>query len=264
VSADAVTFAFGDLSAQAYGLARVGQTEEGASALALLFLGREPVAVLAEGGATEALRVAGEGPWSVRFADSSGAGFDLEFTAIGDPADVSPEVAEAGGMQGLEQLCRVTGTVRDATGKTVSVDALGQRGHQWGAPDWEDLALARTVTAWMAPDLAIAVTAIRQAGARGHDEEAIWGALLGEHGPTPIAEPRLSTTYDTDGRQQRAGLELWLSDDDGWARRAAGEVLCGSTLDLGRLRLDCAFFRWTMEGREGVGRYDLLRRPSGD
>ena len=73
------------------------------------------------------------------------------------------------------------------------------------------------------------------------------------------SSPRLSTTYDGDGRQRRAGLELWV-DEDGCPRRAAGEVVCGTSLDLGRLRLDCAFFRWRMEGREGVGRYDVLRR----
>ena len=61
------------------------------------------------------------------------------------------------------------------------------------------------------------------------------------------------------GRQRHAGLELWVGED-GFPRRAAGEVLCGTTLDLGRLRLDCAFFRWRMDGREGVGRYDVLRR----
>ena len=31
-------------------------------------------------------------------------------------------------------------------------------------------------------------------------------------------------------------------------------------MDLGALRLDSAFLRWRMEGREGVGRYDVLRR----
>jgi hypothetical protein len=49
-------------------------------------------------------------------------------------------------------------------------------------------------------------------------------------------------------------------DEDGLPRRAAGEVLCGTSLDLGRLRLDCAFFRWRMDGRSGFGRYDILRR----
>jgi hypothetical protein len=35
--------------------------------------------------------------------------------------------------------------------------------------------------------------------------------------------------------------------------------VCGTSLDLGRLRLDCAFFRWRMDGRTGFGRYDILR-----
>jgi hypothetical protein len=74
-----------------------------------------------------------------------------------------------------------------------------------------------------------------------------------------VLDPRVSTVYDADGRQRTAGLELYL-DEDGFPRRAAGEVMCGTTLDLGRLRLDCAFFRWRMEGRTGFGRYDLLRR----
>jgi hypothetical protein len=38
--------------------------------------------------------------------------------------------------------------------------------------------------------------------------------------------------------------------------------VAGTSLDLGRLRLDCAFFRWRSGGREGVGRYDVLRRIS--
>ena len=87
-------------------------------------------------------------------------------------------------------------------------------------------------------------------------------AVIGAGGSLRVDEPRLSTTYDEDGRQVRAGLELWVGEEDDYPRRAAGEVLCGSTLDLGDLRLDCAFLRWRMGGRSGVGRYDLLRRAS--
>ena len=51
------------------------------------------------------------------------------------------------------------------------------------------------------------------------------------------------------------------ADEDGeFPHRAAGEVLCGTTLDLGKLRVDCAFFEWRMGGRAGVGRYDIVRR----
>ncbi len=93
-----------------------------------------------------------------------------------------------------------------------------------------------------------------------HADEPVWAALLGPDGAAPIGDPRLSTTYDGDGRQRRAGLELWVDDDDEFPARGSGEVLCGSTLELGQLRLDCAFFRWRLEGHEGVGRYDVLRR----
>ena len=69
----------------------------------------------------------------------------------------------------------------------------------------------------------------------------------------------INPMQDVDTGALRRDLELYL-DEEGYPRRAAGEVLCGTTLDLGRLRLDCAFFAWHMEGREGVGRYDVLRR----
>jgi len=55
-----------------------------------------------------------------------------------------------------------------------------------------------------------------------------------------------------------------MSAEGGYARRAAGEVVCGTTVDLGDLRLDSAFFQWRMEGRTGTGRYDVMRRVDGD
>jgi hypothetical protein len=149
--------------------------------------------------------------------------------------------------------------------RRVTVDGLGQRGHSWGAPDWERIALARTVAAWLADDLSVSLTAIRPAGADHHEAELLAATVVSRDaesdGPraVPVADARLSTTYDGDGRQRAAGLEL-LMDGDGFARQAAGEVLCGTSLDLGRLRLDCAFFRWRMERRVGYGRYDVLRR----
>jgi hypothetical protein len=93
-----------------------------------------------------------------------------------------------------------------------------------------------------------------------HADEASWAALLDAGGAVAIDDPRLSTTYDGDGHPRRAGLELWVGEDDGYPRHATGEVICGSTLDLGQLRLDCAFVRWRMDGRSGCGRYDVLRR----
>ena len=71
---------------------------------------------------------------------------------------------------------------------------------------------------------------------------------------------RLSTTTDEADRQVRAGMELYLDKDAEFPYRGAGEVLTGSTLELGALRMDVAFFRWHIEGRTGVGRYDIMRR----
>ena len=53
-----------------------------------------------------------------------------------------------------------------------------------------------------------------------------------------------------------------LDDEDGYPQRASGRILCGSSLDLGQLRLDCAFFGWSLDGRPAVGRYDILRRAA--
>jgi hypothetical protein len=149
----------------------------------------------------------------------------------------------------------------------VSLDGLGQRGHSWGSPDWSRISLARTIGAWMGEDLAVSLAAIRPAGAEHHEDERVAATIL-DHDPesdapraSTVLDPRVSTVYDADGRQRAAGLELYL-DEDGFPRRAAGEVVCGTTLDLGRLRLDCAFFRWRMEGRTGFGRYDVLRRAA--
>jgi hypothetical protein len=276
---EAVTVAFGDPSAELYGVARLGLAEGGASGLALLFWRGEPVAVRAEGGAEidrpsswDEVSAAGLDTsvveplrsWRLQFAGDE-ASFDLDLEATGPLSELPPDhpVARVGGMTGYEQPVRVHGraTVGDAR---VAVDGLGQRGHSWGAPDWDRIELTRAVSAWMGDDLAVSLTAVRPAGKRDHEAEAVVASILdrdedGVPHAVDVADPRLSTTYDDDGRQRQAGLELWV-DEDGYPRRVAGELACGTSLDLGRLRLDCAFFRWRMEGRQGFGRYDVLRR----
>jgi hypothetical protein len=278
---DSVTFAFGDASAQLYGLARLGlsRSAEGArqgSALALLFSGREPVAALARGALPvaedagwKALELAGlaarvDAPldrWSVRFDAEDGQGFALEFAAVGEAAVLDPDDAAGrlGGMAGYDQPCRVRGTVRTG-GRERAFDGLGQRGHAWGDADWERIELARTVTAWTDASCA-ALTAIRPAGATDHAAERTWSAVWEPDGLLAVDDGRLSTTYDADGHTRRAGLELWAADAE-WPRRGTGEVLCGSSLDLGSLRLDCSFFSWHFEGHAGIGRYDIVRRAA--
>ena len=167
-------------------------------------------------------------------------------------------------MAGFDQAVHVAGSA-NVGGTRIAVDGLGQRGRSWGAPDWDRIALARTVGAWMEGDLAVSLTAIRPAGASHHEEERVAATILdtdpesGAPRASAVVDPRLSTTYDSDGHQIAAGLELFV-DEESVPRRAAGEARCGTILDLGRLRLKCAFFQWRMEGRRGVGRYDVLVR----
>ena len=269
---DAMTFAFADREAGFFGLARAGVADGQGSALGVLFAGREPVSLVAQGGfAIDAdadwdhLNLPGltvrtlepHARWHVSVDAPGGAGFELEFAAASAPAELTEDddAALLGGMAGHERLCRVTGT---AAGRPI--DCLGQRGRSWGVADWSRIALTRSLGAWLEDGSSLTVAAVRPEGAESHADEATWGALLDAEGAVPITDPRVSTTYDGDGHQRRVGLELWVGEEDDYPRRGAGQVLCGSSVELGQLRLDCAFFAWQLDGREGVGRYDLLRR----
>ena len=277
---DAVTFAFGDPAAKLYGLARVGAGGGGTSGFAIVYAGDQLV-----GATTQALHVAGAEveswesvtaagvhfeivspleAWTVGYAGEE-AKFDLRFEALSAPAVLESDspVAQIGGTEGYDQVCMVTGTVSHG-GRTYGVRCLGQRGHQWGTPDWGRIELARSLSAWMGPEKAVTLTAVRPAKTKHHGEEAVAAFLVDRGEPRAIFDPRLSTTYDGELRQRRAGLELWMSAEGGYARRAAGEVVCGTTVDLGDLRLDSAFFQWRMEGRSGTGRYDVMRRVDAD
>ncbi|HEY7077884.1 MAG TPA: hypothetical protein VH418_21050 [Solirubrobacteraceae bacterium] len=272
---DAVTFAWADATEELYGIARLGRgaAADGSpqgSALAILFAGRSPVGVLVRGGealpdagwerlALPGLETAVDVPlerWTV--SGEGGATFRLSFEAAGPPDELGAPAARAAGLTAYAQLCRVHGSVRVA-GRERPVNGVGQRSHGWGNPDWDGIELTRSLGIWFADGTGVLAGAVRPAGAQSHAEETTCASLVGRGGSLAVAEARLSTTTDGGGRQRRAGLELWL-DEEQSPHRAAGELLCGSTLDLGALRLDCAFLRWHMEGREGVGRYEVLRR----
>ena len=279
---DAVTIAFGDSAAGLYGTLRLGLAGGStASGLVLLFHDGELATVSAEGGlpvddpsswgtvsaagldmeTIEPLR-----RWRAQFAGDD-ASLDLEIESSAPPCELlaGDAVAKAGGMLGFDQPVRVRGSAQ-VNGRHITVDAVGQRGRSWGAPDWTSIQRTRVAGAWF-QDGAVSLSAILPEGSRGHGDEAISAVIFdpasGDEGFVRVGDPRLSTTFDAEGRQQRAALELWVTDD-GPPRRLWGEVVCGTTLDLGRLRLDCSFVRWRMDGREGVGRYDVLRRAPQD
>lgn len=275
--ADSVTVAFGDADTGTYGVARLGIVPGAGprvSALAVLFADGQPVGAVAQGQIDvaapdwDALEAAGVRmetfeplrAWRVAFAAEQ-ASFDVRLTAVTPPIELMPSspAAAAGGLTGYDQLVRAQGTITVA-GRERTISGLGQRTHAWGIADWERMEAVRTVGAWLGEDRAVGLQAVRPTSAPGHEQDAVSAWLLGEEGVLALDDARLSTTYDDEGRQRRAGLELWEREDSDFPHRMAGEVVCGSTLDLGALRLDTAFFRFRMEGREGTGRYDVLRR----
>jgi hypothetical protein len=274
---DAVTFAWADPAAELYGMARLGRgaADDGSlesSTLCVVFAGHAPVGVFARGGESlpdagwDGLQLPGlataiEVPLE-RWALSGGgdAPFSLEFQATAQPAELpaTSPVTQAGGLAGYTQLCRVRGTVR-IDGRERRLDGVGQRSHMWGNRPWERIALTRSLGIWFADGTGVLFGSVRPTGSQAHADETSGASLVGPGGDVVAHAARLSTTSDGDGRQLRAGLELYMAEDAP-PHQAAGETLCGATLDLGPARLDCAFLRWHMEGREGIGRYDVLRR----
>ncbi len=106
----------------------------------------------------------------------------------------------------------------------------------------------------------LALSAARPGRARGHGEETVAAVLCGADGaPIDVSEALLSTEYGPDGVQRRATLELWLDDEDSHPVRGAGSLISASEVSHSGLTGTIAFFRWALEGREGLGHYEILR-----
>jgi hypothetical protein len=106
----------------------------------------------------------------------------------------------------------------------------------------------------------LALSAVRPDGAGGHGEEQIAAVLCDPDGaPVEVSETLLSTEYGPDGVQRRASLELWLDEEGGQPLRGAGTLISASQVSHPGLTGTIAFFRWALEGREGLGHYEVVR-----
>jgi hypothetical protein len=106
----------------------------------------------------------------------------------------------------------------------------------------------------------LALSAARPERADGHGDERVAAVLCDPDGaPIEVAETLLSTEYGPDGVQRRATLELWLDGDGGQPLRGAGTLISASTVSHPGLTGTIAFFRWALEGREGLGHYEIVR-----
>jgi hypothetical protein len=106
----------------------------------------------------------------------------------------------------------------------------------------------------------LALSAVRPPAGEGHGDEQVTTILCGPDGaPTEVSETLLSTEYGADGVQRRVTLELWTDGDEGQPLRGAGTLISAAEVRNSGTVSDVAFFRWALEGREGLGHYELVR-----
>jgi hypothetical protein len=106
----------------------------------------------------------------------------------------------------------------------------------------------------------LALSAVRPASAGAHGDEVVSAVLCGPDGaPIEMSETLLSTEYGPDGVQRRATLELWSDGEEGQPLRGAGTLISAAAVRREGLTADIAFFRWSVEGRDGLGHYEVVR-----
>jgi hypothetical protein len=228
VNAEAFALSFFDPDREIYGIARSGAT--------ILFEGRRPGAHV--GGP----RVEAEG-------ESWRAELPGHLSLQLDP--LCPEL-DLGGV--TARMCRVKG---EASGRAV--DCLGTFSVTTVAPRWDELDALRSISALVDEGHAMLALARRPRGAAGHGQELVRAGLLVDGELRVVEQARISTVYDGGGRQRSAGLELWLPGEE-YPRRGSGLVIAGSSLDLDPVQVHAAVFRWRLDGREGIGAYELMVR----
>lgn len=106
----------------------------------------------------------------------------------------------------------------------------------------------------------LALSAMRPPGSSEHGDERVVAVLCDpDAAPVEVAESLLSTEYGADGVQRRATLELWIDAEEGQPLRGAGTLISAARVRQPGLVSEIAFFRWSIEGRDGLGHYELVR-----
>jgi len=106
----------------------------------------------------------------------------------------------------------------------------------------------------------LALTSSLPAAHGEHGEEVVAAVLCDpDAGPVQFDEALISTEYGEDGVQRRATLELWPEEDSDRPLRGGGTLISSSRVQRQGLDAEIAFFRWSVEGREGLGTYEVAR-----
>ncbi len=184
------------------------------------------------------------------------AGPEAELTLR--PTDEARERPDEPGVGGFDQLCQVTGRFV-LEGREQPVSYLGWRSTVTDESALERAGSFRQVAAWFEPAAGLALVSLRPRAARGQDADTVGATLLDRESTGQVSDPRLSTTYTSDGLPRLAGVELWVGEEEElYPRRAAGEAVGHAAgWPLGRLDLQARLFRWHFSGQEGAGVYLL-------
>ena len=126
-----------------------------------------------------------------------------------------------------------------------------------GELDWDDLEAVRVLTARLGDERVLGLVALRPAGARGHGEELVTGAVGDGTSFAQLEDPLLSTEYGPDNRPRRVGLEVYPGDD-GLALRIAGEARAVEASESGGVRRVAAALELRGPHGTGAGALDIL------
>lgn len=188
-----------------------------------------------------------------------GDGVALAVTRVAAPPhDAVPDATPSRPTSAPGQsLCRVRGTVTLA-GTERPVDCVGTRAASSTAAGGP--ASARLVSAWFSDTEALTLLAVRPPGVEHHDADAVAATLFDADGWIAVADPRLSTTYDGEGRPTRTNLELWIGEgEEELPRRIAGEVAGpGDSVAGAGFALRVSPLRCHSRGQDGSGVYALV------
>ena len=119
------------------------------------------------------------------------------------------------------------------------------------------IGLSRDATIVLSDGGLICVACARPPGSERHSAEEAIAAISHPGGYLDFDQVLLSTEYDANGRQRRATLELWPASEEIAALHGAGSVVSGCTAKVGTARINTALFRWTLDGHDGLGRYEI-------
>jgi hypothetical protein len=185
----------------------------------------------------------------------AGDGFELLIT----PADASAERGSGADTDGHE-LCHVQGSYT-LGGAEYAVDCAGARATRDRGDDLRSLDSVRVISALFEDDYGLTLLSCRPQGATGHEHDLVTGAVCEKGSCLPVSDPRLSTTYTSEGLPARVSLEFWLGEgEEQYLRRAAGEsVAPAAALESPDLEARAAGVRWHSRGLAGRGVYLLAR-----